>query len=89
MVPYRGGCEILFHAGQWNWLDEADGYPASSFTHDYTFDFFNYAGLHRPVFLYTVPKMVHVSDVTTSSTVSQDLQRYTAQTLDSVHLYQL
>ena len=30
----------------------------------YTFDFFNYAGIHRPVLLYSRPKNIHISDVT-------------------------
>ncbi|CAI8014502.1 Beta-glucuronidase [Geodia barretti] len=31
---------------------------------NYQFDFYNYAGLHRPVKLYTTPLSVHVDDVT-------------------------
>jgi beta-glucuronidase len=34
------------------------GYPAT------TYDFFPYAGLHRPVLLYSVPAAAHVDDVT-------------------------
>ena len=30
------------------------------FTFDYNFDFFNYAGIHRPVVLYTTPKKLYV-----------------------------
>ncbi len=38
------------------------GYPAT------TFDFFPYAGLHRPVILYAVPPL-HLADVTVTTTV--------------------
>jgi len=31
------------------------------------FDFFNYAGLHRPVKLYTTPSAVYVEDITVTS----------------------
>ena len=31
-------------------------YPDNYFTLGYDFDFFNYAGIHRPVVLYTTPK---------------------------------
>jgi len=29
----------------------------------YTFDFFNYAGIHRPVVLYARPKQLFIADV--------------------------
>ena len=34
-----------------------------------TYDFFPYAGLHRPVVLYTVPAAAHVADVTVVTTI--------------------
>lgn len=37
----------------------------------YTFDFFNYAGIHRSVHLYTTPKQ-HIEDVVLHTDVSQD-----------------
>ncbi|KAF4524550.1 hypothetical protein B566_EDAN002825 [Ephemera danica] len=37
----------------------------------YTFDFFNYAGIHRSVVLYTVP-YTYVDDITVSSTVADN-----------------
>ncbi|XP_031559949.1 beta-glucuronidase-like [Actinia tenebrosa] len=40
-----------------------DGYPPGYFVQKYTFDFFNYAGIHRPVKLYTTP-VVYLSDIT-------------------------
>lgn len=36
----------------------------------YTFDFFNYAGIHRSVVLYTTPR-IYISDVTTKITVTR------------------
>ncbi|CAG7834547.1 unnamed protein product [Allacma fusca] len=41
-------------------------YPTGYFTLNYPFDFFNYAGIHRSVFLYTTPKsFIDDIDVTT------------------------
>lgn len=37
-------------------------YPANYSINSYTFDFFNYAGIHRSVYLYTVPH-VYIEDV--------------------------
>lgn len=37
-------------------------YPPGYFTQDFSFDFFNYAGIHRPVLLYATPQD-HVEDV--------------------------
>lgn len=35
----------------------------TTYRQSYTFDFFNYAGIHRPVTLYTTPKS-YIDDVT-------------------------
>ena len=59
--------------GQWVWKSPSQGYPAGYFTNEIDFDFFNYAGIHRPVVLYTVPTKLHVSDVTVVSDVSDNL----------------
>ena len=50
--------------GEWKWLTDANKYPPGAFKLIYTFDFFNYAGIHRPVLLYSRPKNIHISDVT-------------------------
>ena len=42
-------------------------YPPGYFVQKYTFDFFNYAGIHRPVILYTTP-VVYLSDITITTT---------------------
>ncbi|CAG7734111.1 unnamed protein product [Allacma fusca] len=44
-------------------------YPDGYFTNDYKFDFFNYAGIHRPVFLYTTPK-TFIDDIDVSTRVA-------------------
>ncbi|MBD4896760.1 beta-glucuronidase, partial [Xanthomonas citri pv. citri] len=33
--------------------DDESKYPPGYYVQEYDFDFFNYAGIHRPVFLYT------------------------------------
>lgn len=37
----------------------------------YTFDFFNYAGIHRSVFLYTTP-VVYIDDVDVTTDYTDD-----------------
>ncbi len=39
----------------------------------YQFDFFNYAGIHRPVLLYTVPKDAKIEDITVVTDLTPDL----------------
>lgn len=56
------------------WRDEAGGLHRKV---DENFDFFNYAGLHRPVKIYTTPKTAYIQDITVVPIV--DLQRNEAQ----------
>ncbi|XP_029925384.1 beta-glucuronidase [Myripristis murdjan] len=44
-------------------MDDTSKYPNGYFVQNTNFDFFNYAGIHRPVLLYTTPK-VYVDDIT-------------------------
>ncbi|XP_069556769.1 beta-glucuronidase-like [Brachyistius frenatus] len=44
-------------------MNDRTKYPDGLFVQNTDFDFFNYAGLHRPVLLYTTPK-VYVDDIT-------------------------
>lgn len=44
-------------------------YPPGYFVQKYTFDFFNYAGIHRPVKLYTTP-VVYLSDITITTSLN-------------------
>ncbi len=39
-------------------------YPKDYFIQNLQFDFFNYAGIHRPVKLYTIPQDLHINDIT-------------------------
>lgn len=47
-------------------------YPPGFFVQKYTFDFFNYAGIHRPVKLYTTP-VVYLSDITVTTNFSDNV----------------
>ncbi|XP_070700106.1 beta-glucuronidase [Pempheris klunzingeri] len=44
-------------------MDDRTKYPDGFFVQNINFDFFNYAGIHRPVLLYVTPK-VYVDDIT-------------------------
>lgn len=46
-------------------------YPPGYFVQEFTFDFFNYAGIHRPVKLYTTPA-VYLSDITITTSHSNE-----------------
>ena len=55
------------------WQDESDMYPPGYSTLDTSFDFFNYAGIHRSVLLYTTPEEAHISDIWFNTEVAEDL----------------
>jgi len=59
--------------GETLWRTENEGYPPGYSTLEYNFDFFNYAGIHRPVVLYTTPKDLFINDITTNTAVHEDL----------------
>lgn len=46
-------------------------YPPGYFVQNLQFDFFNYAGIHRPVKLYSTP-MTYVDDITVHSVLNED-----------------
>ncbi|XP_007940715.1 beta-glucuronidase [Orycteropus afer afer] len=46
-------------------------YPKGYFVQNTNFDFFNYAGLHRPVLLYTTPT-TYIDDITVTTGMDQD-----------------
>lgn len=58
-------------------MDDRTKYPEGYFVQNIFFDFFNYAGIHRPVLLYTTPR-VYVDDITvvTDYSDSTGLVRY-------------
>uniref|UniRef100_A0A7N6AVY3 Beta-glucuronidase n=1 Tax=Anabas testudineus TaxID=64144 RepID=A0A7N6AVY3_ANATE len=48
--------------GTIQYMKDRTMYPDGFFVQNYQFDFFNYAGIHRPVLLYTTPK-AYVDDI--------------------------
>uniref|UniRef100_A0A8C8HYG8 Beta-glucuronidase n=1 Tax=Oncorhynchus tshawytscha TaxID=74940 RepID=A0A8C8HYG8_ONCTS len=53
-------------------IDDPTRYPADYVVQNTNFDFFNYAGLHRPVMLYTTPK-AYVDDITVLTTFADNI----------------
>ncbi|KAK2719947.1 beta-glucuronidase-like isoform X2 [Artemia franciscana] len=51
--------------------NNTDRYPPGYFIQEYNFDFTNYAGIHRPVYLYTTPRS-YIDDVTVTTETSED-----------------
>ncbi|XP_013875102.1 beta-glucuronidase [Austrofundulus limnaeus] len=49
--------------GSIQYMNDRTMYPDGFFVQNTNFDFFNYAGIHRPVLLYTTPK-TYVDDIT-------------------------
>uniref|UniRef100_A0A8C6SAE6 Beta-glucuronidase n=1 Tax=Neogobius melanostomus TaxID=47308 RepID=A0A8C6SAE6_9GOBI len=58
-------------------MNDRTKYPGDYFVQNIFFDFFNYAGIHRPVLLYTTPKF-YVDDITVVTDYSDNtgLVRY-------------
>lgn len=54
-------------------------YPKNYFVQNIRFDFFNYAGIHRPVVLYTTPS-VYIDDITVTTTSSESVGMFRAIT---------
>lgn len=42
-------------------------YPAGYIVQNYQFDFFNYAGVHRSVLVYTTPQRHYIDDITVNT----------------------
>lgn len=62
--------------GKWKWFKDDPTYPSGYFEMQYSFDFYNYGGIHRPVTLYTVPKLIHIHDIKVATTfVANNLSR--------------
>ncbi|KAG9339764.1 hypothetical protein JZ751_022430 [Albula glossodonta] len=49
--------------GTIQYMNDPSKYPAGYFVQNTNFDFFNYAGIHRPVLMYTTPN-VYIDDIT-------------------------
>lgn len=46
-------------------------YPPGYVLFHHDFDFFNFAGIHRPVYLYTTPQ-IYIDDITVITDTAQD-----------------
>jgi len=53
-------------------------YPPGYFVQNLQMDFFNYAGIHRPVWLYTTPK-VFVQDILIKTSITNSSAGLTGQ----------
>ncbi|XP_071757671.1 beta-glucuronidase [Centroberyx gerrardi] len=53
-------------------MDDTSMYPPGYFVQNTQFDFFNYAGIHRPVLLYTTPQ-AYVDDITVVTDFSDNI----------------
>ena len=47
-------------------------YPEGYFEQEIQFDFYNYAGIQRPVKLYTTPAAVYIDDITVTTKLNRD-----------------
>ncbi|XP_075575760.1 beta-glucuronidase [Pelecanus crispus] len=56
--------------GSIQYMNDKTRYPRNYFVQNIKFDFFNYAGIHRPVVLYTTPS-VYIDDITVTTTSSE------------------
>ncbi|XP_041947659.1 beta-glucuronidase isoform X1 [Alosa sapidissima] len=67
-------------------MNDPKKYPEGYFIQNTNFDFFNYAGIHRPVLLYTTPA-VYIDDITvqTSYSDSTGIISYQVSVLGSGH----
>ncbi|XP_069766937.1 beta-glucuronidase isoform X2 [Narcine bancroftii] len=58
--------------GRIQYMSDTKRYPSDYFVQIIQFDFFNYAGIHRPVLLYTTPS-VFIDDVTVITDIQNDI----------------
>ncbi|XP_065107169.1 beta-glucuronidase [Paramisgurnus dabryanus] len=58
--------------GTIQYLTDRTRYPAGYFIQNTNFDFFNYAGIHRSVLLYTTPQ-VYIDDITVETSFSDNI----------------
>ena len=72
--------DVTLPQGEWTWKNSSDMYPPGYATMETYFDFFNYAGIHRSVILFSTSNEAFISDVTTLTTVTSDLSQATVST---------
>jgi beta-glucuronidase len=53
------------------WFPSILRYPPGYVLFQHDFDFFNYAGIHRPVYLYTTPQ-IYIDDITVITDIDQN-----------------
>ncbi|KAK0094951.1 hypothetical protein PV326_009565 [Microctonus aethiopoides] len=53
-------------------ISEASSNNGSTWIQSYSFDFFNYAGIHRPVLLHTKPR-IYIDDITLKTSINGDI----------------
>ncbi|XP_063002456.1 beta-glucuronidase [Elgaria multicarinata webbii] len=72
--------------GTIQYMDDDSMYPKGYFVQNTRFDFFNYAGIHRPVLLYTTPP-AYIDDITVTTGVDGNvgLIRYLVSIRGSAH----
>ncbi|XP_015501829.1 beta-glucuronidase isoform X2 [Parus major] len=58
--------------GSIQYMTDKSRYPRNYFVQNTRFDFFNYAGIHRPVVLYTTPA-AYIDDITVTTTSSDSV----------------
>nr|XP_023688726.1 beta-glucuronidase [Paramormyrops kingsleyae] len=58
--------------GTIQYMSDPERYPMGYFVQNTNFDFFNYAGIHRPVLLYTTPK-AHIDDITVHTSFADNI----------------
>uniref|UniRef100_A0A8C9EQ68 Glucuronidase beta n=1 Tax=Pavo cristatus TaxID=9049 RepID=A0A8C9EQ68_PAVCR len=73
--------------GSIQYMNDKTRYPKNYFVQNTRFDFFNYAGIHRPVVLYTTPS-VYIDDITVTTTSSETMVQYQISVVGS-ELYSL
>uniref|UniRef100_A0A8B9TP04 Beta-glucuronidase n=1 Tax=Anas platyrhynchos TaxID=8839 RepID=A0A8B9TP04_ANAPL len=60
--------------GSIEYMNDRTRYPKNYFVQNIRFDFFNYAGIHRPVVLYTTPS-VYIDDITVTTTSTESVAK--------------
>ncbi|XP_072272210.1 beta-glucuronidase isoform X1 [Pyxicephalus adspersus] len=58
--------------GSIQFMDDTTRYPKGYFVQNIEFDFFNFAGIHRPVVLYTTPS-VYIDDIVVTTDIIADM----------------
>ncbi|KAM4701337.1 beta-glucuronidase isoform 1-T2 [Discoglossus pictus] len=62
--------------GSIQYMHDSARYPKGYFVQNIEFDFFNYAGIHRPVVVYTTPP-VYIDDISVITDIAGDKGKYT------------